>query len=259
MTPDLATPITLRFEIREADLRDHDTQIVRESPEWRGYRDSIRSRNRSNAHNTLVAFALAAGFGLASTVTRDSPRVIFGVLAFTCALLGITALFRPASQKRLNDSLAAQEREQDPNRTDRTLFGPTTLVMDAHGIRWTSPYIDSRMSWPVFFGVFVFSGFVSVQGFTKVCIVPRRAFASEHDLETFVDLARRHLAAHRCDTAARLRVYFEAFAASCYKCGYSLQGSAGTACPECGLELTLSMFPDAMHHYTPPPPNNPAS
>jgi hypothetical protein len=130
------------------------------------------------------------------------------------------------------------EREADAWHT-RASYGPTRVTLRRAYLGWMNPAGEVRKRWLGGGVVERVEGFVLVSvGRGQLFPIPLRAFASEAEIERFMQTARafRDMAGLSFDEAVAELLRDRDFA--CRGCRYNLRGVREARCPECGRGIS---------------------
>lgn len=185
---------------------------------------------------TAVAGIVVMGMERAGGVDRGGPILVVGLVVGIAGGLKWREMRKRVAE--LTNGAAPDPEDAPPERIRHELSEMGVLYEDSH--------MRTEYRWSMFVTVSELPSFIVLDGVDGLCIVvPRPVLGSAQACATFVERVRALIAAASSDARSRLRAYFAGTNAPCPGCRYSLHGSDGDKCPECGRAVMLADFPAA--------------
>lgn len=123
------------------------------------------------------------------------------------------------------------------------MIGPHTVTVSVDGIKIQEPFTEVAFPAGSFHDVVRSTSCAAFRFFPdRVVLIPLHAFDNVGGRELGLPQAERILTTAREAATPALATLIRHAPVPCPRCGYNLQGSDRTTCPECGVELTLEQL-----------------
>ncbi len=229
------------FEITRDEYEAWMRRATLQSP---NYTDVLASLARRRQRSAWLALALTLGFLIMLALhTRGwlpQALVVGTGLVVAGSWAGVTTDAERRYRKAVDRSL-----EASLNSVAAWYHtGPRTIVIDSSGIDFRGPLQEIRQPWPAISAVIETEDALAIcQAAEGSYVIPKRTFVSPEECARLRLFVERQIARQGFTVVSHVRAYLADRDLACPRCRYNLRGCAGTACPECGLVLTLAEIP----------------
>jgi len=201
----------------------------------------VRRRRAWYTRRRRVIAGSVLGIAVCAYVAFETQRVgLTGIaVGFAAGIVGIALYVRQFLMPWTYDEAFEHLNKAEPN--SPTPDAPEKIRIDGSGVTVTTQDYELRYNWRVVDRVVLTDDGVMVTIANGAAMyVPLDAFASQDDARAFVDESGRLRAVAGPGLRERVREILRQNGLKCERCRYSLKGSDGSVCPECGTPIDHS-------------------
>lgn len=120
------------------------------------------------------------------------------------------------------------------------------VELNVRGIRTFGPGYDTFQAWSRLLGIDETASFLLPNMADRVGVVLVKAqVGTPNEVQAIAERCRALIREASASEDQRIARFLAIRDAACPKCKHNLRGCDGRACPECGMALSISQFPDA--------------